>query len=100
MDTGLRGFSLWSAWNKGSVSLSVQPTLTLGRQARVEQVELRTTIHLPFDKLELSDLAFGLSASRLAEVAQILEVSIPHFSPTFRRKLAEQKCAASMARVH
>jgi hypothetical protein len=38
-----------------------------GKEASTEQVEVRASIHLPFDELELGDLTFGLTVGpRLA----------------------------------
>jgi hypothetical protein len=50
-----------SVWNKGSDSLSMQPTLRRRKKPSAEQVQLGAAVHLPFDEFELGDLTFGFA---------------------------------------
>ena len=52
-----------SAWNKGSDAISM--TSRHSNDACFKQIELSAPVHLPFDELELCDLAFRLAVRPL-----------------------------------
>ena len=45
----------------GSDAVSVKPRLCEANDAGLEEVEVSAAVHLAFDKLQLTDLAFGLT---------------------------------------